>query len=154
MVENPKECNGQDIRPRPWPPGGAKPRSSSAPSRGQGRFSGHLSRPPSPPRPEGTARPLARKREPANTAAAAAQYASAGAPDKGRSQFRRESRARLNPREAGLEPGKGRFSGRCGLSLAGLQISKLARNRRRKKTGARSVPITDFQAEVGAVPKT
>lgn len=45
-----------------------------------------------------------RKRQPAKSVGAAAQYASARAPGRGRSQFRRESRARRNPREAGPEP--------------------------------------------------
>lgn len=86
-------------------PSQGTPRSRCAPSAGQGRFSGHTSLPASPPRLEGTARPLVRKRQPAKSVAAAAQYASAGAPGRGRSQFRRESRARRNPREAGPEPG-------------------------------------------------
>jgi hypothetical protein len=88
-------------------PSKGTPGSCCAPSPGQGRFSGHMSPPASPPRPEGTARLLARKRQPANSVVAAAQYASAGAPGRGWSQFRRESRARLNPREAGPEPGEG-----------------------------------------------
>lgn len=84
----------------------ATPGSSCAPSPGQGRFSrSHLARPARPPLPEGTARPRVRKRQPAKCAgaAAAAQGAGAEAPGKGRSQFRRESGARLNPREAGPE---------------------------------------------------
>lgn len=62
-----------------------------------------------------------RKRQPAKSAA---QGAGAEAPGKGRSQFRRESRARLNPREAGPEPeGKGPCPGRSALRVAGLQLT-------------------------------
>lgn len=82
-----------------------------------------------------------RKRQPANSSAAAA----AGAPDRGRSQFRRESRARLNPREAGREPGEGPVCRKVWTSDGGLAAHQTRTQRDGGRHGTRLCPSQTFR---------
>lgn len=124
MVENPKECCGKDWRlgralsPR-VAPSPAVPRFASArhPEGKGGPLAATCPAPPGGTRQAPSAQAPTRQVR----SAAGGQGASAEAPGEGRSQFRRESGARLNPREAGPETeGKALLSGRSALRAAGF----------------------------------
>lgn len=123
MVENPKERCGKDWRlgralsPREAPSSATPGCPARRPEGKGGPPVAICSAPPGGTRQAPSAQ--APTRQVRN--AAGGQGASAEAPGKGRSQFRRESGARLNPREAGPEPeGKALLFGRSALRTAGF----------------------------------